>query len=69
MLDECDEMLNMGFVDDVEKILGAGGDIQAGPPFGHLAQCGHRGVDFGARFQPRLPRDHLGLMSASAGSA
>ena len=23
MLDECDEMLNMGFVDDVEKILGA----------------------------------------------
>ena len=30
MLDECDEMLNMGFVDDVEKILGAGGDIQVG---------------------------------------
>ena len=28
MLDECDEMLNMGFVEDVEKILGAGGDIQ-----------------------------------------
>ena len=28
VLDECDEMLNMGFVDDVEKILGAGGDIQ-----------------------------------------
>lgn len=30
MLDECDEMLNMGFVDDVEKILNAGGskDIQ-----------------------------------------
>ena len=25
VLDECDEMLNMGFVDDVEKILGAGG--------------------------------------------
>ena len=24
MLDECDEMLNMGFVEDVEKILGAG---------------------------------------------
>ena len=24
VLDECDEMLNMGFVDDVEKILGAG---------------------------------------------
>ena len=24
MLDECDEMLTMGFVDDVEKILGAG---------------------------------------------
>lgn len=23
VLDECDEMLNMGFVDDVEKILGA----------------------------------------------
>ena len=30
VLDECDEMLNMGFVDDVEKILGAGGDIQVG---------------------------------------
>lgn len=30
MLDECDEMLNMGFVEDVEKILNAGGgeDIQ-----------------------------------------
>ncbi len=28
MLDECDEMLNMGFVEDVEKILTAGGDIQ-----------------------------------------
>lgn len=30
MLDECDEMLNMGFVDDVEKILSAGGstDVQ-----------------------------------------
>lgn len=27
MLDECDEMLNMGFVEDVEKILNAGGDI------------------------------------------
>lgn len=25
VLDECDEMLNMGFVDDVEKILKAGG--------------------------------------------
>ncbi|KAK9813646.1 hypothetical protein WJX73_001432 [Symbiochloris irregularis] len=25
VLDECDEMLNMGFVDDVEKILSAGG--------------------------------------------
>ena len=25
MLDECDEMLNMGFVDDVELILNAGG--------------------------------------------
>lgn len=25
MLDECDEMLNMGFVDDVEMILNAGG--------------------------------------------
>ena len=25
VLDECDEMLNMGFVDDVEKILNAGG--------------------------------------------
>ncbi len=24
VLDECDEMLNMGFVEDVEKILGAG---------------------------------------------
>jgi ATP-dependent RNA helicase DDX21 len=24
VLDECDEMLNMGFVDDVEKILNAG---------------------------------------------
>ena len=30
VLDECDEMLNMGFVDDVEKILSAGGDIQVG---------------------------------------
>lgn len=28
MLDECDEMLNMGFVEDVEKILNAGGDIK-----------------------------------------
>jgi ATP-dependent RNA helicase DDX21 len=30
VLDECDEMLNMGFVEDVEKILGqAGGtDVQ-----------------------------------------
>ena len=28
VLDECDEMLNMGFVEDVEKILTAGGDIQ-----------------------------------------
>lgn len=30
VLDECDEMLNMGFVDDVETILNAGGssDIQ-----------------------------------------
>lgn len=28
MLDECDEMLNMGFVEDVEKILTAGGDIK-----------------------------------------
>lgn len=26
VLDECDEMLNMGFVDDVEKILNAGVD-------------------------------------------
>ena len=26
MLDECDEMLNMGFVDDVERILGANKD-------------------------------------------
>lgn len=26
ILDECDEMLNMGFVDDVEKILTAGVD-------------------------------------------
>ncbi len=26
VLDECDEMLNMGFVDDVEKILGANKD-------------------------------------------
>lgn len=25
VLDECDEMLNMGFVDDVEMILNAGG--------------------------------------------
>jgi DEAD/DEAH box helicase len=25
VLDECDEMLNMGFVEDVEKILNAGG--------------------------------------------
>lgn len=25
-MDECDEMLNMGFVDDVEKILGANKD-------------------------------------------
>jgi ATP-dependent RNA helicase DDX21 len=25
VLDECDEMLNMGFVDDVELILNAGG--------------------------------------------
>jgi hypothetical protein len=33
VLDECDEMLNMGFVDDVEKILNAGrapGDAAAG---------------------------------------
>ena len=29
MLDECDEMLNMGFVDDVEKILGANKDKAA----------------------------------------
>jgi len=29
VLDECDEMLNMGFVDDVEKILGAGGAANA----------------------------------------
>ncbi len=28
VLDECDEMLNMGFVEDVEKILTAGGDIK-----------------------------------------
>lgn len=30
VLDECDEMLNMGFVDDVERILSAGGagDVQ-----------------------------------------
>jgi ATP-dependent RNA helicase DDX21 len=30
VLDECDEMLNMGFVDDVEKILAhqGGGDVQ-----------------------------------------
>ena len=28
VLDECDEMLNMGFVEDVEKILNAGGDIK-----------------------------------------
>jgi superfamily II DNA/RNA helicase len=27
VLDECDEMLNMGFVDDVEKILNAGVDV------------------------------------------
>ncbi len=26
VLDECDEMLNMGFVEDVEKILNAGVD-------------------------------------------
>ncbi len=26
ILDECDEMLNMGFVEDVEKILTAGVD-------------------------------------------
>ena len=32
MLDECDEMLNMGFVDDVEKILGAGGPRPPGAP-------------------------------------
>ena len=41
MLDECDEMLNMGFVDDVEKILGAGGDIQVGAsawPSWHLGR-------------------------------
>ena len=30
MLDECDEMLNMGFVDDVEKILGAAGKVHGG---------------------------------------
>lgn len=29
MLDECDEMLNMGFVDDVEKILNANPDKSA----------------------------------------
>ena len=29
MLDECDEMLNMGFVDDVERILGANKDKDA----------------------------------------
>ena len=28
MLDECDEMLNMGFVDDVELILNAGGSSE-----------------------------------------
>ena len=28
MLDECDEMLNMGFVDDVEMILNAGGSSE-----------------------------------------
>ena len=28
MLDECDEMLNMGFVDDVEMILNAGGSFE-----------------------------------------
>ena len=30
VLDECDEMLNMGFVDDVEKILNAGRPAGAG---------------------------------------
>lgn len=30
VLDECDEMLNMGFVDDVEKILGAAGKVNNG---------------------------------------
>ena len=28
VLDECDEMLNMGFVDDVEMILNAGGSSE-----------------------------------------
>ena len=27
-MDECDEMLNMGFVDDVEMILNAGGSSE-----------------------------------------
>ena len=32
VLDECDEMLNMGFVDDVEKILGAAGKVHGNAP-------------------------------------
>jgi ATP-dependent RNA helicase DDX21 len=37
VLDECDEMLNMGFVEDVEKILGAGGEIQVPVSAAYLA--------------------------------
>ena len=37
VLDECDEMLNMGFVDDVEKILGAAGKVHGNAPAGASA--------------------------------
>jgi superfamily II DNA/RNA helicase len=34
VLDECDEMLNMGFVEDVEKILLAG-QVRVTNEWGH----------------------------------
>jgi ATP-dependent RNA helicase DDX21 len=37
VLDECDEMLNMGFVDDVELILNAGNSGSSGACSGGAA--------------------------------
>lgn len=39
VLDECDEMLNMGFVEDVEKILNAGIKV-GGAGGGERGNCG-----------------------------